>query len=56
LSRIAIIGNSGGGESSLARRIAARRGIRLIDIGSLLWRAGAGGWRPLMTTSDSTPR
>lgn len=42
MPRIAIIGNAGGGKSTLARIIAERQGLRHIEIDSLLWREG---WR-----------
>lgn len=37
MSRIAIIGNAGGGKSTLARKLAARRGLPHIEIDRLLW-------------------
>jgi len=40
--RIAIIGNAGGGKSTLARAMAARRGLPLTEIDKLLWLPG---WR-----------
>jgi hypothetical protein len=46
MSRIVIIGNAGGGKSTLARKIAARRGLRHIEIDRLLWQDG---WVPTPT-------
>jgi adenylate kinase family enzyme len=40
--RIAILGNSGGGKSSLARAVAAARGLPHVELDALLWRQG---WR-----------
>ena len=40
MSRVAVIGNSGGGKSTLARRIAALRALPLTEVDRLLWRAG----------------
>lgn len=40
MSRIAIIGNAGGGKSTLARKLAARRGLPHIEIDRLLWDSG----------------
>jgi adenylate kinase family enzyme len=37
MSRIAIIGNAGGGKSTLARKLAKQRGLRHIEIDRLLW-------------------
>ena len=42
MQRLAVIGNSGGGKSVLARRISARFELRYIEIDSILWRQG---WR-----------
>ncbi len=36
--RVAVIGNAGGGKSTLARRIAASIGVAYVEIDSLLWR------------------
>jgi len=38
--RIAIIGNAGGGKSTLARRLAAARDLPLTEVDKLLWRPG----------------
>jgi adenylate kinase family enzyme len=38
--RIAIIGNAGGGKSTLARAMAARRGLPLTEVDKLLWLPG----------------
>jgi adenylate kinase family enzyme len=38
--RIAVIGNSGGGKSRLARRLAARLGLPFVEVDALLWRPG----------------
>jgi adenylate kinase family enzyme len=43
VSRIVIIGNAGGGKSTLARKLARRRGLRHIEIDSMLWQQG---WKP----------
>jgi hypothetical protein len=46
LSRIVVIGNSGGGKSTLARKLAVRKGLRYIEIDRLLWQDG---WVPTPT-------
>ncbi|MEO1017139.1 MAG: adenylate kinase [Pseudomonadota bacterium] len=38
--RIAIIGNSGGGKSTLARKLANDRSLPLCDVDELLWQPG----------------
>jgi adenylate kinase family enzyme len=38
MQRIAVIGNSGGGKSTLARKFAAKRGLPYAEIDALLWR------------------
>ena len=38
--RIAIIGNAGSGKSTIARRMAAARGLPLCEVDALLWRPG----------------
>lgn len=43
MERVAVIGNAGGGKSTLARALAARHDLRYVEIDALLWRAG---WRP----------
>jgi hypothetical protein len=40
MQRVAVIGNSGGGKSVLARRIAARFELPYVEIDSILWRPG----------------
>jgi adenylate kinase family enzyme len=40
LVRIAVVGNAGGGKSTLARAIAACRGLPHVEIDSLLWQEG----------------
>ncbi len=40
MSRIAIIGNAGGGKSTLARTLAKQRGLRHVEIDQLLWQEG----------------
>lgn len=40
MSRIVVIGNAGGGKSTLARRLAQRTGLPHIEIDRLLWQAG----------------
>jgi hypothetical protein len=42
VERVAVIGNSGGGKSVLARQIAARFDLPYIEIDGILWR---NGWR-----------
>jgi adenylate kinase family enzyme len=37
MQRVVVIGNSGGGKSTLARKIAARRGLPHIEIDSFMW-------------------
>ncbi|HEY1720774.1 MAG TPA: hypothetical protein VGG27_05990 [Magnetospirillaceae bacterium] len=39
-ARIVVLGNSGGGKSTLARRLAASRHLPLIEADALLWRPG----------------
>jgi adenylate kinase family enzyme len=38
--RIVVIGNSGGGKSTLARPLASRRGVPYVEIDRFLWRPG----------------
>ena len=40
MSRVVIIGNAGGGKSTLARKLAQRRGLQHVEIDSLLWQQG----------------
>ena len=40
MSRIVIIGNAGGGKSTLARTVAQRESLRHVEIDRLLWREG----------------
>ena len=40
MSRIVVIGNAGGGKSTLARLLAQRRGLPHIEIDRLLWQEG----------------
>jgi adenylate kinase family enzyme len=40
MERIAVIGNAGGGKSTLARQLAARRGLPYVEVDSLLWQPG----------------
>jgi adenylate kinase family enzyme len=40
MSRIVIIGNAGGGKSTLARKIARKRGLKHVDIDRVLWQEG----------------
>ena len=42
MERIAVIGNAGGGKSTLARALATRRGLPYVEIDSLLW---CDGWQ-----------
>jgi len=42
VDRIAVIGNSGGGKSVLARRLAASHGLPYVEIDAVLWQKG---WR-----------
>ena len=37
MARIVVIGNAGGGKSTLARKLAERRGLRHVEIDRLLW-------------------
>jgi adenylate kinase family enzyme len=39
-ARIAVIGNSGGGKSTVARHLAVSRGLPLVEVDALLWRPG----------------
>jgi len=40
MSRMVVIGNAGGGKSTLARKLAERRGLRHVEIDRLLWQEG----------------
>jgi adenylate kinase family enzyme len=40
VSRIVIIGNSAGGKSTLARRLASRRSLPHVEVDRLLWQRG----------------
>jgi adenylate kinase family enzyme len=40
MDRIAVIGNAGGGKSTLARALATRRGLPYVEVDALLWRDG----------------
>lgn len=40
MPRIVIIGNAGGGKSTLARKLARRRNLRHVEIDGLLWQEG----------------
>jgi adenylate kinase family enzyme len=40
VARIVVIGNAAGGKSTLARELARRRELPLIEVDRLLWRAG----------------
>ncbi len=40
MQRIAVIGNAGGGKSTLARRLATRRALPYVEIDAVLWRPG----------------
>jgi hypothetical protein len=40
MSRVVIIGNAGGGKSTLARKLAERSGLRHCEIDRLLWQDG----------------
>ena len=44
MTRVAIIGNAGGGKSTLARWLGAERGLPLYAVDLLQWRPG---WRPV---------
>jgi adenylate kinase family enzyme len=46
MTRIVIIGNSGGGKSTLARGLAARRGVPYFEIDRFLWHRGW-QWAPI---------
>lgn len=41
--RIAVIGNAGGGKSTLARQVAAARQLPYVEVDRFLWRPG---WQP----------
>ncbi|MGG5809139.1 hypothetical protein [Falsiroseomonas sp. CW058] len=47
-TRIAVIGNSGGGKSTVARHLAISRDLPLVEVDALLWRPG---WQ-LSPTAD----
>ena len=51
MSRVVVIGNSGGGTSTLARKLAERRGLRHVEIDRLLWQDG---W--VLTPEDAYAR
>jgi len=40
VQRTVVIGNAGGGKSTLARKVAARERLPHIEIDALLWRPG----------------
>ncbi len=40
MPRVVVIGNSGGGKSTLARKLAERRGLRHVEVDRLLWQDG----------------
>jgi adenylate kinase family enzyme len=40
VARIVVIGNAAGGKSTLARQLARRRGLPLIEVDRLLWQPG----------------
>jgi adenylate kinase family enzyme len=40
MARVVVIGNAGGGKSTLARKLAERRGLPHIEIDRLLWQDG----------------
>lgn len=39
-ARIVVIGNAGGGKSTLARKLAARRGLPYVEVDAFTWRPG----------------
>ncbi|MEZ5930799.1 MAG: adenylate kinase [Alphaproteobacteria bacterium] len=41
--RIVVIGNAGGGKSTLARRLASRRNVAYVEVDRLLWKRD---WQP----------
>ncbi|HBF32398.1 adenylate kinase [Rhizobium sp.] len=47
MARIVILGNAGGGKSTLARKLSAKRGLQHIEIDRFLWEEG---W--VLTPSD----
>jgi adenylate kinase family enzyme len=40
MARIVVIGNAGGGKSTLARKLAEKRGLKHVEIDRLLWQDG----------------
>jgi adenylate kinase family enzyme len=40
MARIVVIGNAGGGKSTLARKLAARRGLPYVEIDRVMWQDG----------------
>lgn len=40
MARIAVLGNSGGGKSTLARKLAKKRALRYVEIDRHLWQEG----------------
>jgi hypothetical protein len=51
MSKVAIIGNAGGGKSALARRLGQRLGLPVHVVDDVQWQAG---WKPAPTPSIST--
>jgi adenylate kinase family enzyme len=51
MARVVVIGNAGGGKSTLARKLAERRGLRHTEIDRLLWQEG---W--VLTPEDAYQR
>jgi adenylate kinase family enzyme len=49
--RVVVIGNAAGGKSTLARALADRRGLKLVEVDRLLWQPG---WR--LTPQDQYER
>ena len=40
MERVAVVGNAGGGKSTVARALATRHGLPYVEIDALLWRDG----------------
>ncbi|HEX3536176.1 MAG TPA: hypothetical protein VHU15_05370 [Stellaceae bacterium] len=53
MQRVAVIGNSGGGKSVLARRIVARFALPYVEI-DRVYGGRVGGWRRKQNTAPST--
>ena len=53
MSRIVILGNSGSGKSSLAKRLAAKAGCEHLDLDAIAWKAADPPVRATFETSSA---